>query len=80
VTIFERHRHEVTVTSLGETIIEQAQRVLEQAETIELIAKKGKDQLSGELRVGVIYTVDPYLLPRLIPIINKLAPQFSLIY
>ncbi|MFT2628629.1 hydrogen peroxide-inducible genes activator, partial [Escherichia coli] len=57
---------EVSVTSLGEEIIRQAQSVLEQAAEIKEIAKRGKDPLSGVLTLGVIYTICPYLLPDLL--------------
>ncbi len=79
VTIFERHQHDVTITPVGRQIISQAQEVLEQANAIKLLAEAGKDQLKGNLRLGVIYTIGPYLLPRLIPLINEQAPQLSLI-
>ena len=79
VTIFERHQHEVTVTDIGRKIIEQAQRVLEQAKTIKLIAEEGKDPLKGNLKLGIIYTIGPYLLPRLIPKLHKRAPDLTLI-
>jgi LysR family transcriptional regulator, hydrogen peroxide-inducible genes activator len=79
VTIFERHQHDVTVTPLGLRIIEQAQQTLEQSKLIKHIAEEGKDQLKGKLRVGVIYTTGPYLLPKIIPLINKRAPDLTLI-
>lgn len=79
VTIFERHQHEVTVTDIGEKIIENAQQVLEQAQTIKLIAEEGKDPLKGRLKLGIIYTIGPYLLPRLIPKLHKRAPDLILI-
>ena len=79
VTIFERHQHDVTVTPVGQQIISQAQQVLEQANAIKLFAEESKDQLKGNLRLGIIYTIGPYLLPKLIPIINKEAPELSLI-
>jgi len=79
VVIFERHQHDVTVTPLGKNIIEQAQRTLEQANIIKQIAEEGKDQLKGNLRVGVIYTIGPYLLPRIIPLLNETAPELTLI-
>lgn len=79
VIIFERHQHEVTVTPVGEQIVRQAQQVLEQAKTIKLIAEEGKDPLKGRLRLGVIYTIGPYLLPRLIPILSRRAPDLNLI-
>jgi LysR family hydrogen peroxide-inducible transcriptional activator len=65
VKLFERSAGEVSVTSLGEEIIRQAQSVLEQAAEIKEIAKRGKDPLSGVLTLGVIYTIGPYLLPDL---------------
>ena len=79
VTIFERHQHDVTVTPLGQRIIEQAQHTLEQSSIIKQIAEEGKDQLRGTVRIGVIYTIGPYLLPRIIPLINKQAPDLTLI-
>jgi LysR family hydrogen peroxide-inducible transcriptional activator len=66
VKLFERNATEVSVTSLGEEIVRQAQGVLEQAEGIREIAKRGKDPLAGPLRLGVIYTIGPYLLPDLV--------------
>lgn len=79
VTIFERQKHDVTVTPLGKSIIEQARHVLEQAKTIKLIAEEGKDPLKGSLKLGIIYTIGPYLLPRLIPLLHQAAPALSLI-
>ena len=79
VSIFERHQHDVTITPLGQRIIEQAQRTLEQANVVKQIAEEGKDQLKGTLRVGAIYTTGPYLLPKIIPLINARAPELTLI-
>ncbi len=66
VKLFERSASEVTVTPLGEEIVRQAQGVLEQADGIRELAKRGKDPLAGPLRLGVIYTIGPYLLPDLV--------------
>ncbi len=79
VTLFERGTHEVTLTPIGAQIVEQAQRVLEQVAAIAEIAKHGKDPLVGALRLGLIYTISPYLLPLLIPQLQKKAPQMSLL-
>jgi LysR family hydrogen peroxide-inducible transcriptional activator len=79
VTLFERSAAEVTLTGIGERIVEQAQRALEQANAIKEIAKQGKDPLAGPLKVGVIFTIGPYLLPKLIPILHKRAPQMPLV-
>jgi LysR family hydrogen peroxide-inducible transcriptional activator len=79
VMIFERTQHEVSITPVGQRIVEQAERTLEQANAIRLIAEEGKDPLKGELRLGVIYTVGPSLLPALIPLLHARAPQLVLI-
>ena len=76
--LFERGKSEITVTPVGERIVEQAQRVLEEASRIKEIAQSGRNQLVGTLRLGVIYTVAPYLLPDLIPALHELAPQMPL--
>ncbi|HVF63028.1 MAG TPA: LysR substrate-binding domain-containing protein [Casimicrobiaceae bacterium] len=76
--LFERGKSEITVTPVGERIVEQAQRVLEEAAMIREIAQAGRNQLVGPLRLGVIYTVAPYLLPDLIPVLHELAPQMPL--
>ncbi len=78
VALFERSKTRVYPTPLGEQIIHQAQRVLEEAATIKDIANAGKDQLSNPLHVGAIFTVGPYLLPYVIPHLQKLAPSMSL--
>ena len=52
--------------------------MLEQAAQIKEIAKRGKDPLAGALRLGVIYTIGPYLLPDLMRQIMKKAPQMPL--
>jgi LysR family hydrogen peroxide-inducible transcriptional activator len=78
VKIFERGASEVSVTPLGEQIVRQAQQVIEQAATIKEIAKLGKDPVSGPLRVGVIYTIGPYLLPDLVRQAIARVPQMPL--
>ena len=78
VKLFERSANEVTVTALGEEIVRQAQSVLEQASNIKNIAMRGKDPLAGALKLGVIYTIAPYLLPDLVRQVIKRTPQMPL--
>ena len=78
VKLFERNANEITVTPLGIEIIRQAQSVLEQAENIREIARRGKDPLAGNLRLGVIYTIGPYLLPDLVRQMIAHTPQMPL--
>ena len=78
VKIFERGASEVSVTPLGEQIVRQAQQVIEQAQAIREIAKLGKDPVAGPLRLGVIYTIGPYLLPELVKHAIEHVPQMPL--
>jgi LysR family hydrogen peroxide-inducible transcriptional activator len=78
VRIFERGKNEVTITPVGMEIIEQAQRAIEESERIREIARQGKDQLVGSLRLGIIHSVGPYLLPDLVPALKRLAPEMPL--
>ncbi|MGE0330785.1 MAG: LysR substrate-binding domain-containing protein [Ramlibacter sp.] len=78
VKLFERSANEVTVTPLGEEIVRQAQSVLEQAANIKEIARRGKDPLAGPLKLGIIYTIGPYLLPDLVRQAIARTPQMPL--
>jgi LysR family hydrogen peroxide-inducible transcriptional activator len=78
VTLFERGPGEVSVTPPGQKIVEQAQRVLEEAARVREIAAAGRDPLVGPLRLGAIYTIGPYLLPKLVPIMRRTAPSMPL--
>ena len=79
VKLFERNANEVALTPLGDEIVRQAQSVLEQAASIKEIAKRGKDPLAGPLRLGVIYTIGPYLLPELVRNAIEQTPQMPLL-
>ena len=79
VKLFERGASEVSTTPLGAQIVRQAQQVIEQAAAIREIAKTGKDPVTGPLRLGVIYTVGPYLLPDLVRQAIERVPQMPLV-
>ena len=79
VSLFERGGAEVAVTPVGRRIVEQAQRVLDETAHIRELASEGRDPLAGPLRVGVIYTIGPYLLPALMRRIIEDAPQMPLL-
>ena len=79
VTIFERGGTEVSTTPLGAQIVAQAERVLEQTAVIKEIAKQNKDPLNGPFRLGIIYTIGPYLLPGLVKTMINKVPQMPLI-
>jgi LysR family transcriptional regulator, hydrogen peroxide-inducible genes activator len=79
VVIFERGGTEISMTPLGAQIVAQAERVLEQTAAIKEIAKQNKDPLAGPLRLGVIYTIAPYLLPPLVKAMIERVPQMPLV-
>ena len=79
VIIFERGGAEIGITPVGERVVAQAHKVLQESAAIKEIARMGHDPLAGPLRVGVIYTIGPYLLPRLIPVQVQRTPQMPLI-
>lgn len=78
VALFERGPGEVSVTPMGTRVVEQAQRVLEEASRVKELAAAGHDPLAGTLRLGAIYTIGPYLLPKLIPLLRRMAPAMQL--
>ncbi|RNF51741.1 hydrogen peroxide-inducible genes activator [Marinomonas hwangdonensis] len=77
--IFERSKSSVYVTPLGEQIITQAKRVLDQANTIKELASSGKNQLKSPLKIGAIFTIAPYLFPFMIPSLHKITSGMPLI-
>ena len=80
VKLFERSsKNEIRITDIGTKIVEQAQKVLRESQIINEIAQQGKDPLSGNFRLGAIYTIGPYLLPELIPRMSRAAPDMTLI-
>lgn len=78
IDLFERARNRVTPTPIGERIVAQARIVLQETTNLVNLAEQGKDPLGAVLSVGAIYTVGPYLFPRLVPRLRKLAPQMPL--
>ncbi|MCK9990766.1 MAG: hydrogen peroxide-inducible genes activator [Rugosibacter sp.] len=79
VALFERNSGDIRPTAIGGRIVAQAGRVLSEAARIAEIAATGRDPLSGALRLGVIYTIGPWLLPKLVPLLKDAAPNMPLI-
>jgi LysR family transcriptional regulator, hydrogen peroxide-inducible genes activator len=78
IKLFERSTTEISLTALGEQVVQQAQRVIEEAAQIKEIAKRGKDPLAGSLSLGIIYTIAPYVLPSLMRQVIDRTPQMPL--
>ena len=78
VQLFERGKGFVRPSIVGIKVVEQAQVALREAEKVRSIAMCGRDQLEGPLRLGVIHTIGPYLLPQLIHSLKLVAPNMPL--
>jgi len=79
VTLFERTNRSVQTTPLGETIVEHAKRILEQADVLRQLAQSYQDPLVGPLRMGAIPTLSPYLMPLILKPLKKRYPQIKLV-
>ena len=79
VILFERGKNEIMLTPVGQQIVDQAQRTLEAAGKINRIAANDDNAMSEPLRIGVIYTIGPYLLPNLIPALRDQTPDLQVI-
>lgn len=79
VSLFERRKNDVLITPIGEKLVAIAEQMLESTQQIKNIAKEAQGNHYSELKVGAIHTIAPYILPKLLPIFHKLAPNTPLI-
>jgi LysR family hydrogen peroxide-inducible transcriptional activator len=80
VRLFERSRRGVLVTPAGEVLVARARRVLLEAEGLLEAARAQADPLAGTLRIGVIPTLGPYLLPEVDPALRAAYPRLTLVW
>jgi LysR family hydrogen peroxide-inducible transcriptional activator len=78
VTLFERNNRRVSITPVGEKILEHARRALEEAGLVESVAKTSQDQLVGSLKLGVIPTLAPYLIPLILGPLREAYPRLTI--
>jgi LysR family hydrogen peroxide-inducible transcriptional activator len=78
VTLVERSRRVVRFTPLGNAVVAKAHRLLREAEELADLVQSAGKPLSGELRMSVIPTIAPFLLPRILPRLRKERPQLKL--
>ena len=76
--LVERNNRTLVFTALGLEVANRAKRVLREAEELAELAAKDKEPLSGRLRLGVIPTIAPYLLPKTLPMLRKAYPKLQL--
>src|SRR6185369_992804 len=78
IQLFERSNRSVAITPQGQAVVNQARIVLEEAEKIPELTRSAKQPLSGSLRLGVIATVGPYLMPHVLAPMRKAFPKLEL--
>lgn len=78
ITLVERTRRVVRFTAFGNRIVEKAHRILREAEELAEMAQAAGKPLAGELRMSVIPTIAPFLLPQLLPKVRKEKPELKL--
>ncbi|MDB4096989.1 LysR substrate-binding domain-containing protein [Methylophilaceae bacterium] len=78
VLIFERNRMGISLTTVGEKIVNQAQIVLEEVDKIKAISAAERNTQQVEVKIGLIYSIAPYLLPSIIPLVKNSSPEIIL--
>lgn len=77
-TLVERGPRAIRLTPVGEAVVERAHRVLREAEELASVAQSTGRPLAGPLRLGVIPTIAPFLLPRVLPALRARYPELKL--
>jgi LysR family hydrogen peroxide-inducible transcriptional activator len=78
VRLFDRNKHPIAVTAMGEAIINQARNILSECEKISELIQNQQNTLSGKFKLGVIPTIAPYILPGLLQNYAKNFPDVKL--
>lgn len=78
VKLVERQPKNVQLTEVGKEVVVRARRMLDEGEEIVALARNNTDPYAGKLKVALIPTIGPYLLPRVMPKLRKALPKLSL--
>src|SRR5579871_305120 len=78
VQLIERAPNNVSLTEAGEQIVARARRILEATDEVVTLARTQRDPLGGRLRVALLPTIGPYLLPQVAPAVRKALPRLEL--
>src|SRR5688572_29592949 len=79
VTLFERNRRRVLLTPVGEAVVERAKKLLADIDDVGALAQGHAKPLGGQLRLGVIPTIAPFLMPRALPLIRRACPDLEVL-
>lgn len=79
VELFERNKRALVITPVGEQLVRKAREILDDAADIDAIVSSSHEPLSGPLRVGIIATLGPYLMPLILPRLHEEYPNLQLV-
>jgi len=79
VVLFERNRRRVLLTPVGGAVVERAKRLLADLDDVAAVAQVHAQPLGGQLRLGVIPTIAPFLMPRALPLLRRACPGLELL-
>ena len=80
VRLFERNRRRVLLTPRGRDVVERARVLLRDAADVETCARRAADPFAGTMRIGILPTISPYLLPRVAPVLRRTYPRLHLLW
>ena len=80
VTLFERDRRRVVVTTVGADVVARARSILVEIDDLIAVAGRSREPFTGTLRIGVIPTIAPYVLPEVMPAISERYPKLALVF
>jgi LysR family transcriptional regulator, hydrogen peroxide-inducible genes activator len=78
VQLVERHPRRIALTEAGQQVVSRARRIIESSDEIVALAELQRDPLAGRLRVALLPTIGPYLLPIVAPRLRKRLPRLEL--
>jgi LysR family transcriptional regulator, hydrogen peroxide-inducible genes activator len=78
VQLIERTPNNVSLTAAGEEVVARARRIIEASDEVVALAAAARDPLGGRLRVALLPTIGPYLLPQVAPLVRRRLPRLQL--
>lgn len=79
VELVERNPRHITLTTVGEAVVERARVVLRESDAIHDVARRASDPEAGSIRIGIFPTLGPYLLPHIVPALHSRFPKLELL-
>lgn len=79
VELIERNPRRITLTEVGNVVVDHARAALAEAQMIRTVAAQAGDPEAGSVRIGLFHTLAPYLLPHVVPVLHERFPRLELL-